>query len=310
MILGRLTGLVLAALLLGAADSEARPLQRWEHGGAQLQLNRVRLLTERLSRLNVQQKMKLGSASRAMMVDTAAEIDAALQGLGEGSPRMGVPAPPTPEIRKRVGELDSAWGALRSTAVASPYEYVRRATERGAADPFGIRYFEGLAAEVYARADAVSEAYIALCERRPGQDCRAVASATASGMLSERLMKELVLVVAGVDVEANRGRLRRSREGLDRTLVAVGRQEPVQATISPGRGKAGVVAAGIWGDVQATWQELRVDVDRALEGEAEQVALVDALARQHDFLRDLQRLSVAVRRFAAARRAEGGGPAS
>ena len=109
MILGRVTAWLLAAMVLVAAESEARPLQRWEHGGAQLQLNRVRLLTERLSRLNVQQQMRLGGATRASMVATATEIDTALRGLGEGSPRMGVPAPPTLEIRERIQARDPAW---------------------------------------------------------------------------------------------------------------------------------------------------------------------------------------------------------
>lgn len=298
---------LVATLLLGVSPS-ARPLQRWEHGGAQLQLNRVRMLTERLSKQNLLYHLRLAGEQRSSLVDTAEQLDAALVALVEGSPRLGVPAPPTLEIRGQIEELDSVWGALRNTAVASPYEYARRAAERGVTDPFGIRYFALLAADVDRQAVVVSNAYLALCERQPRQDCRAVASATASGMLSERLMKQFVLVVTGMDVRANAALLRQSRDGLDRTLVAVEQQEPVQATLSSERGKPGVVAAGIWSDIQGTWKALRVDVDRVIAGESDQVVLGDALTRQHDFLRDLQRLSVAVRRFAAARRAAGKGP--
>lgn len=310
MAVGRVMALALVAGLLMGVASAPRSMQRWEHGGAHLQLNRVRMLTERLSKQNLLFHFQLADEQREGLVETAEQIDVAVAALIKGSPRMGVPAPPSLEIRRQLEELDSAWGALRNVAVASPFEYVRRAAERGATDPLGVRHFERLAAEIDRRAVEASGAYLALCKQHGGRDCQAVASATASGMLSERLMKELVLVIVGLDSKTNTARLRKSRESLDRALAAAGQQEAVQATMSSERGKPGVVAAGIWSEVQVSWKELRGDVDRVIEGESEQIELAEALARQHDLLRDLQRLSVAVRRFAAARRAAGGGPPS
>jgi FAD/FMN-containing dehydrogenase len=310
MAVGRVIRLALVAALLLGAGSAPRTLQYWEYGGVHLQLNRVRLLTERLSKQNLLYQFRLAGEQRGSLVATAAQIDAAMVALIEGSPRLGVPAPATLEIRRQIEEMDSAWGALRSIAVASPFEYVRRAAERGASDPLGIRHFEQLASAIYRSAEAVSAEYIALCEQQSIQGCRAVATATASGMLSERLMKEFAFVIAGVDASTNTARLRKSRESLDRTLAAAGREESVQATMSPDRGKSGVVAASIWGEIQSSWQALRGDVDRVIGGEADAVVLDEALARQHALLRDLQRLSVAVRRFAATRRATGVEPPS
>lgn len=310
MAVGRVIRLALVAALILGAGSAPRTLQYWEYGGVHLQLNRVRLLTERLSKQNLLYQFRLAGEQRGSLVATAAQIDAAMVALIDGSPRLGVPQPATLEIRRQIDEMDSAWGALRSIAVASPFEYVRRAAERGSSDPLGIRHFEQLATAIYRSADAVSAAYIANCEQQSIQGCRTVATATASGMLSERLMKEFAFVIAGVDSSSNTARLSKSRESLERTLAAASQEESVQATMSPDRGKSGVVAAGIGDEIQSSWQGLRGDVDRVIGGEKDPALLNGALARQHALLRDLQRLSVAVRRFAAARRAAAARPPS
>ncbi len=301
---------IVAALLLAVAPAPHK-LQRWEHGGAQLELNRVRMLAQRLSKENMLRQLNLAGRRRSDMIEAAGMVDASLAVLTQGSPGLSVPAPPTLEIRRELEKLDKAWGGLRRVAVASSYEYVRGAAERGAADPLGIQYFDLLAADVDAQASRVSDAYVALCEAQGGgQDCRAVAAATGTGVISERMMKELVLVVSGIDASANTKRLAQSRAGLDRTLARVSEQESVQSTIAEARGKRGIVAASMWRGVEDNWRALRPQIDRAIAGDREAVDLGAALAQQQDLLAELQRLSVAVRRFAAERRARGWRPSS
>lgn len=301
---------VVAALLLAAAPAP-RKLQRWEHGGIQLEVNRVRSLAQRLSKQNMLRQLNLAGIQRSDLIETAGMVDASLTVLLQGSPGLSVPAPLTLEIREELERLDKAWGGLRRVAVASSYEYVRGAAERGAADPLGIHYFDQLAAGVDAQAARVSNAYVALCEAQGGgQDCRAVQAATGSGMVSERMMKELVLLVSGIDAAANTKRLAESRAGLDRTLLRVSEQEAVQATISEERGKRGLVAASMWREVEENWGALRPQIDSAIAGDREAIDLAAALDQQQDLLAELQRLSVAVRRFAAARRAQGWRPSS
>jgi hypothetical protein len=307
---GRLIILALVATVFAGVAPGPRALQPWEHGGVQLQLGRVRMLTERLSKQNLLYQLNLAGQQRRNLVETAGQIDATLSVLEEGSLSLSVPAPPTLEIRRQIEALDATWGALRHTAVASPYEYVRRAAKRGVSDPLGIQHFDRLAGELDQQATRVSAVYVDLCEQQARTDCRAVASAISSGMLTERMLKELVLVVAGMDATANETRLRTSRDGFDRTLAVVGKQEPVRAAMSPERGKPGVVVSGMWRQIHDTWQLLRGDVDKALAGKGQEIDLANALARQHSLLSELQRLSVAVRRFAAERRIAQAGPPS
>jgi hypothetical protein len=129
-------------------------------------------------------------------------------------------------------------------------------------------------------------------------------------MLTERMMRELVLVASGMDAAANGKRLAESRQRFGQALAQAGAQEPVRATMASERGKPGRVAAGMWSDIQASWAGLGSYIDQAIAGEGERVDLGAALVQQQDLLHELQRLSVAVRRFAALRRASGGGPAS
>jgi hypothetical protein len=139
-------------------------------------------------------------------------------------------------------------------------------------------------------------------------DCRSIAQATGSGPLSERMVKEAVLVFAGFDAEANTARLRTSRERVERVLELAASLEPVQATMSPERGKIGVVVAGLWDDILANWESLSREVDLLLVGQSQQFDVGETVALQQLFLDDIQRFSVAVQRFSVGRRAVAAGP--
>ncbi|NNL64891.1 MAG: hypothetical protein HKP30_01485, partial [Myxococcales bacterium] len=134
--------LALVAALLGSipllADAappgfagEPRPLQPWEYAGLQTELNRVRMLAQRLGKQNALYQLNLGDQRKSDLVITARVIDMALVSLRDGEPTRAIPVPPTPALRKAIEKLDADWGPLRQLAVASPFDYKRDVTSTG-----------------------------------------------------------------------------------------------------------------------------------------------------------------------------------
>lgn len=286
-------------------------LQPWEHGGAQIQLSQVRTLTQRLSKQNLLYQLHLADLQKRDLVRTSQELDAALESLRDGSPTLAVPPPPTRQVRDAIELLDQAWGPLRRLALASAFDYVRRAGSASGGsrtDPLLIRHFDELAQAVDQRAAAAQQRYEEVCERSGIPDCPVVARATSTGMLSERMVKEAVLVFAGFDAEANSARLRESRGRMNRLLELAAAHETVQSAMSRERGKIGEVVGELWDDIGGNWDRLSRDLGLVLVGQSRQLDVAETVAVQQVFVEDLQRFSVAIQRFTAARRMAGAVP--
>ena len=307
--LATLVLVVAPSLAMGAAPiPNDILLQPWEHGGAQIQLSQVRTLTQRLSKQNLLYQLHLADLQKRDLVRTSQELDAALESLRDGSPTLAVPPPPTRQVRDAIELLDQAWGPLRRLALASAFDYVRRAgsaSDGSGTDPLLIRHFDELAQAVDQRAAAAQQRYEEVCERSGIPDCPVVARATSAGMLSERMVKEAVLVFAGFDAEANSARLRESRGRMDRLLELAAAHETVQSAMSRERGKIGEVVGELWGEIGGNWDRLSHDLGLALVDQGRQLDVVETVAVQQVFVEDLQRFSVAVQRFTAARRMAG-----
>ncbi len=71
------------------------------------------------------------------------------------------------------------------------------------------------------------------------------------------------------------------------------------------RGKIGEVVGALWRDIGGNWDRLSHDLGLVLVGPGQQLDVAETVAMQQLFIEDLQRFSVAVQRFAAARRAAG-----
>ncbi|MDJ0851479.1 MAG: type IV pili methyl-accepting chemotaxis transducer N-terminal domain-containing protein [Myxococcota bacterium] len=295
-------------LLVAAAPApevpEAGPpvLPRWEYAEAQIELNRIRMLAQRLSKQNALYQLNLANPRKRDAVATADTIDAALVALQQGRPARAIPVPPTAEVRRAIEALDEAWSPLRQLALASPFDY-KRGTAPTGADPLLLGRFDQLVSEFDERAVEASEAYLGLCKQEGYPECETVVRATTSGMLSERLVKEAALVVAGLAVDQNSERLRVSIETLSQALALAAGSEQVQSAMSPERGRVGVVVGEVWSDIDANFERLRRALDRVLAGEAGPEDLEGAMRVQELLLTDMQRFSFAVRRFAAQRRA-------
>ena len=304
--------LVLAALVQVGVTRSSEELQPFEVGAAMIHLGRVRMLAQRISKQNLLIQLNLADVERSAMAETAREVDATLDALREGGAMMAVPEPPTRRIHDQIDEIEAAWGTLRAMALASPFDYVRRSRgERRPDDPLLVRYFDDLATHLDRSAVAAVALYREVCIENgipsivgtsAEEICTLMARATETSMLSERMAKQASFVVAGVDLQRNLKNLRRTRDRFSKALDTALGSTIIRAAMNPERGTEGVVVAGIGEEIEEGWARLRGDVDLLLEDRHNEVALERALANQAALVWNVQRLSVAVERFAAQQR--------
>jgi hypothetical protein len=286
-----------ALATLSLSQPAGAALLDYEYGGALAQLGRLRMLVERLSKQNVLYQLHLAGQSKIELIDTASKIQETLDLLHAGRPLMVVPEPPTEEIRKQLRQIDAAWVPVQRMARASPFEYLRRSREfidpkddRG--DPLMILYFDDLARQVVLEADRTSELYIKECKREGWERCEFAGVAGIPGMLVERIMKEALLVFAGLESEKNRARLAATRKELDAKLQLTGSSSVMTGAISSTRGKRGEAAAALWKDIESAWRRLGDELELVARGQAEERNLQQAASVQILLVADMQRLAV------------------
>lgn len=295
---------IAGGLLLGASRSPTQ-LQNWELGGAQVQLSHLMMLAERLSKQNLLYQLQLGEVRKEDIVETAGQIDVAVRVMYEGSAMLGVPEPPTPELRAQIDRVDKQWGQLRPMAVASPYDYARHSgTVRGdrTADPLLIRHFDDLVTKMIEQALRTQELFDEICVSNGLADCEAMRAGPATTILSERMLKEAIFIYAKVDVERNRANLAKTRALLAKSVEHKNEPIVLQAR-SPERGTAGRVVGEIRRDIDQHWETLAAQIDRLLAGEDDRFDLMRALATQRELVSEYQRYTIAIVRFGAEQRA-------
>ncbi len=297
--------LLAAPLLLLGADDAPPSFQPWEVGGAQIQLSRVIMLAERISKQNLLYQLHLAEVRKEDLVRTAEEIDKALRVLHEGSGTLGVPRPRTAALREQIDRVDREWGKIRPMALASPYDYARRSgTSVGRTDdPLLVRHFERLVSGLIEQAVATQDLYFALCEQNSIPSCNAMRAAPATTALSERLLKETVFVHADIDPKPYRKRVEQTRGELAKAVERRQGIAIVARAQSPERGTAGRVVTQMRSDIDTYWETLDAQVTRLLAEGADEFDLMRALDTQQRLVFEYQRFTVAIIRFAAEQRA-------
>jgi len=295
--------LTLAILLPASARAGERP---YEIGGAQQELGRIRELSERLSKQNLLYQLHLADQHKQDLNETAAELDRVLELLREGSVTYSVAAPPNPQIRAQIDRVDAAWGLLRRIAVASPYDYLRRANEfvprqERIGDPLLLRSFDRLSRALIAEADQLMALYYEECLKTGYELCDQAATHGLPIMLTERVVKELVFVYADYDAKANRERLRKSLEAVDAHHAAVAKLPVLREATDASRGDAAAFVSGLWGGINEDWGRLRPEVELALSGEAEQIDLKRVLKIQARLIETWERFTVVIVRYINAK---------
>ncbi|MGI9591025.1 MAG: type IV pili methyl-accepting chemotaxis transducer N-terminal domain-containing protein, partial [Myxococcota bacterium] len=304
---------LVASIALLSVESAAEPLMDYEYGGALAQLGRLRMLGERLSKQNVLYQLHLADQHKLELIETAGEIQETLELLRSGRPLMAVPRPPNELIRKQLGEIEAAWLPLQRMAKASPFEHLRRSREfidpkdeRG--DPLLILYFDDLARRLVEEASQAARLYVEACDKDGWTNCEEAAVAGIPHMLTERIVKEAVLVFAGMEPEENQERLKATRKELEGKLAQTGGIELVKQATDSESGESGSYAAELWQDIGTAWRRLDDELELVVRGHAEERNLRRVVSLQVVMVGDMQRLAVALEQFAAVGQATPGLP--
>lgn len=294
-----------AALTLLPTAAFARDPSPYEVGISAREAGHLRGLVEKLSKQNILYQFHLGGISKQEMQETTTEIDRVIETLEKGSAAYSVAPPMTRAIEEQLRELDKYWGGLRSMALASPYDYLRfqsdmmpKRTRLG--DPLRIRAFDDRVRAVVDQAGKLMRMYQAECHKLEGEFCDAAAQSGFFNSRVERVAKELVLVYAGLDVDASIADMKKSRDELDESLEALGRSPILTQAMEPSRGKPAAFVSGLWSSIQVGWEKLRFEADLAIDGHAEGLDIQRMLRVQRDLVDDLDRVRAALSRYAQA----------
>jgi hypothetical protein len=296
--------MLLAVTLLTTAGSGSAQILPWEVTVAEIEAGRLRNLAERLSKQNLLYQYRLGTVRKADLIDTAEMIDRVMASLEKGSPTYSVPAPWTDAIRDQVARVDEVWGRLRRIAVASPYEYLRVSRDflpaadlRG--DPLKVRLFDDLARELIAESQKLQELYHVECVATTLGVCDTARTSGYAAMLIERVAKQAVFIVAGIDVEANRAGLAQTVEAYHAVRRANNESEFMAAALNPERGVSAQAAADLLASLRADWDLLQAELVVLEEGDERNFDLEQLLAIQGRLAAKVERLTAALVRYAS-----------
>ena len=276
----------------------------WEIVVAQIETGRLRNFAERLAKQNLLFQLHLGETRKSDLVETAVQIDRIIESLEQGSASYSVPAPWTKAIREQLNRVDEAWGPLRSAATASPYDYfnVKRqfaVSEKRAADPLLLRYFDDTTQNLIAESETLIDLYFAECLNSGLEVCPIAKASGINVMLIERATKQAVYVVAGIDVSRN-------REGLTATLDAYRQRRQANdknpffaAALNPERSVSAAAGAKLLVNLRGDWDLLRKEFSILATGDEANFDLRRLLENQASLVDKVERLTAALIRYAS-----------
>jgi hypothetical protein len=297
--------LALALFLPDSVQAGERP---YEIGGAQQELGRIRELAERLSKQNLFYQLHLSDQEKQDLHDTSAELERSIELLREGSVAYSVAAPPNQAIRGQIDQVDKAWGPVRRMALASPYDYLRRANEfmpprYRLGDPLFIRSFDRMSQTLIEEVDRLMALYQQECMKTDYDLCELASTHGYPIMLIERVVKELVFVYTGPGNESDRDRLRETRDAIDAHHLELAQLTIFLEATDPSRGDAAAFVTGLWSSINEDWGRLRLEVDLAIADRAEEINLKQVLKIQARLVETWERLNVVALRFVEAKHA-------
>jgi hypothetical protein len=295
------------------AHSASAALLNYEYGAAQGQLGVIAVLAERMSKQNLLYQLHLDDRQKLEMIETVKIMDDAIATLRKGDPLAGIPVPPTEEILSHIDALETAWAPLRASALSSPLEYLRRSQELMAAqnrrsDPLLMLYFDEVASGVISAVDAIEKLYDAQCRADAYTHCDLIVRQGRAEMLTERMVKQAILVFTGIDPKTTPKHLVEVRDAYEAMGSTQGAQRLVeQMTAAEREGKADYMG-GLLREINQSWIRLRRRVDLVIDGTAREDDILQAVRIQELIVSDLQHFTAAITQFARYERGGLGTP--
>jgi hypothetical protein len=293
-----------AATVALVAEPAPAQLLPWEVVVAEIEAGRLRNLAQRLTRQNLVYQLHLADSLRSELVATAGEIDRVLGDLERGSAAHSVPAPWTPELRRQLARVDSAWGPLRQIALASPYDRFRVSRQFApggsrSGDPLLLRYFDDLSLALVAESEELLALYHEECTRTGLEVCATARTSGFAAMLIERATKEAVYVVAGIDARDNRARLEDTIAAY-RQVRRENDQSPFfAAALDPARGPSARAARELLVSLRGDWDAMEAELRMLEAGDEPNFDLRRLLDTQARLVDKVERLTAALVRYAS-----------
>ncbi len=299
------SGWVLAALTLLVVASPARSqILPWEITVAEVEAGRLRSLVQRLSKQNLLYQLQLGDTRKLDLVETAIQIDRILESLSRGSPSYSIPAPWTPALREHIDRVDEVWGPLRRVAVASAFDAFRVRRQFVPADirlgdPQLLRFFERASSDLIASSERLLALYHSECQATGLEVCTMARTAGYSAMLIERATQEAVYLVAGIEVDRNRVRLKATVEAYEKQRSANNESPFMAAALNPERGISAAAAGDLLESLRKDWDMMRREFALLGAGDEQNFDPRNLLRTQTRLVDKVERLTAALLRYAS-----------
>jgi hypothetical protein len=292
-----------AVLLLAASAAPAQNLP-WEVAIAEIEAGRLRNLAQRLSKEYVLYQLHLGGVQKSDLIATATRIDRIVESLEQGNLPHSIPAPWTRALGEQVRRVDGAWGPLRQIAIASPYDTIRVTRqfvplESRRGDPLLIRYFDDLSLDLVTESEKLLAAYHEECLKTGLEVCPTAQTSGYAAMVIERAAKEAVYVVAGINPDQSRARLKGTIEAYQQVRRANNESAFFASALDPERGVSARAAGQLLVSLRHDWDAMEAQFVILAAGDEQNFDLRRLLETQARLVEKVERLTAALVRYAS-----------
>ncbi len=276
----------------------------YEIGIANREAGRMCFLAERLDKQNLLYQLDMANLKKLDMHIAVNEFDRIFEQLKSGSAYYSVAGPPNDAARKQLDVIEKAWFPVRKLAMASPYDYLRRAQQffppdnpRG--DPLAVKSFDKLAGDLIVAIETLMTVYYEACIKTEYGLCAVSRRSGQPTMMAERIMKNLILIHEGIDPEQNIKRLNESIKAFDDNWISFEQTDLYRRATAESRGTTGELIADLRARISASWVKLHAEAILAVGGRVNEVNLEPTLRIQRKLVDDFDRFTAILGRFAA-----------
>ena len=300
----RLLGVAFGWGIMMIAESATAQWLPYEIGIASREAGRMCFLAERLNKQNLLYQLDMGNLKKLDMHVAVNEFDRILEQLKYGSAYYSVAAPPNDDARKQLEAIEKAWFPVRKLAMASPYDYLRRAQqfvqpENPRGDPLAVKSFDKMAGKLIAEIETLMALYYEACIKTEYGLCAVSRRSGQPTMMAERIMKNLVLIHAEINPEQNVQRLHESIKVFDEDWVGFRQTDLYRRATDASRGTTGKMIADLRARIGASWAKLRTEAELATKGRVNEVDIEPTLRIQRRLVNEFDRFTAILGRFAA-----------
>lgn len=285
--LGRMAALAGAALSLGALDAAAQDSgapKRYSQQAMQQALRYVDELEVQGQRI-MTQAMQVAlqiepQQSMARFEESHDFFEEVLHRLQTGDPAIGLPEPEEPELIAELEALQQVWDQLDAT--------LNRVLSSGAVtrtDVILLSQFDNILVDISRQVEEAYEHQFARTNLS-SMAVTTVVQAEHQAFLIERMQTEILLMLYGHDVNAQRRELAESAAQFERTLEGLIEGNPAQRLMPPPNAETRAELR----NVQRSWDEVAPMIERLVNSDTvDRTVVVPIITKMEPLYRQMER---------------------